>query len=96
MPVGFNISGARSHLSKTWTGSPTRRRSATRCYHRGACQLERTLVLKQRENPAGAAAQVDAQYVAISLSSGSGGSAGGSSRGAVMNSEGRLKFQAAA
>jgi len=53
------------------------------------------LVLKQRVKLLDAAVQVYAQCVGVSLSSGGGVSfAGGSSGGAVMNSEEFLKFQA--
>jgi len=53
-------------------------------------------IWKQRVRPGSdAAAQVYAQHVGISLSSGgSGGSSGGSFRGVVVNSEEFLKFQA--
>jgi fatty acid synthase subunit alpha, fungi type len=94
MPGGFNISSAKSHLSKTWG--------------LGSQHADAVLLIATTMEPAkrlgseaegkvwlDAAAQVDAQRVGISLSSGgSGSSAGGSSGGAVMNSEEFLKFQA--
>ena len=94
MPGGFNISSAKSHLSKTWGLGPQR--------------ADAVLLIATTMEPAkrlgseaegkvwlDAAAQAYAQCVGISLSSGgSGSSAGGSSGGAVMNSEEFLKFQA--
>ena len=38
MPGGLNITGAISYLLEAWAGTPTRRRSATHCYHQGARQ----------------------------------------------------------
>ena len=93
MPGGFNISSAKSHLSKTWGLGP-------QC-------ADTVLLIATTMEPAkhlgskaegkvwlDAAAQAYAQCVGISLSSGSSSSsAGGSSGGAVMNSEEFLKFQ---
>ena len=58
--------------------------------------LPNAFIQKQRVRPGfDATAQVYAQRVGISLSSGgSGSSSGGSSRGVVVNSEEFLKFQA--
>jgi 3-oxoacyl-ACP reductase-like protein len=93
MPGGFNISSAKSHLSKTWGLGPQRADAVL--------LIASTMELAKRlgseaEGKAwlDAAAQVYARRVGISPSSGGGGSsAGGSSRGAAMNSEEFLKFQ---
>jgi 3-oxoacyl-ACP reductase-like protein len=91
MPGGFNISSAKAHLSKTW-GLGSQRADAVLLV---ATTMEPTKRLgSEAEGKAwlDAAAQVYAQRVGISLSAGGGGFAGGSSRGAVMNSEEFLKF----
>jgi fatty acid synthase subunit beta len=92
MPGGFNISSAKSHLSKTW-GLGSQRANAVLLI---ATTMEPAKHLgSEAEGKAwlDAAAQVYAQRVGISLSSGgSGSSAGGSSGGAVMNSVEFLKF----
>ena len=94
MPGGFNISSAKSHLSKTWGLGPQRANTMLLI----ATTMEPAKCLgSEAEGKVwlDAAAQAYAQCVGISLSSGSSGSsAGGSSRGAVMNSEEFLKFQA--
>jgi fatty acid synthase subunit alpha len=94
MPGGFNISSAKFHLSKTWGLGPQRADAVLLI----ATTMEPAKRLgSEAEGKAwlDAAAQVYAQRVGISLSSGGGGgSAGGSSGGAVMNSEEFLKFQA--
>jgi len=96
MPGGFNISSAKSHLSKTWGLGPQRADAVLLT----ATTMEPAKRLgSEAEGKAwlDAAAQVYAQRVGISLSSGGGGgggSTGGSSGGAVMNSEEFLKFQA--
>ena len=93
MPGGFNISSAKAHLSKTWGLGPQRADVVLLI----ATTMEPAKRLgSEAEGKAwlDAAAQVYAQRVGISLSSGGGGgSAGGSSGGAVMNSEEFLKFQ---
>jgi fatty acid synthase subunit alpha len=94
MPGGFNISSEKSHLSKTWGLGPQRANAVL--------LIATTMELAKHlgSEAAGkawldAAAQVYAQCVGISLSSGGGGSSvGGSFRGAVMNSKEFLKFQA--
>lgn len=95
MPGGFNISSAKFHLSKT-RGLGHQRADAVLL---NATTIEPAKRLgSEAEGKARlyAAAQVYAQRVGISLSSGggSGGFAGSSSRGAVMNSEEFLKFRA--
>ena len=94
MPGGFNISSAKSHLSKTWGLGPQRADAVLLI----ATTMEPAKRLgSEAEGKAwlDAAAQVYAQRAGISLSSGGAdGSAGGSSGGAVMNSEEFLKFQA--
>jgi 3-oxoacyl-ACP reductase-like protein len=94
MPGGFNISSAKSHLSKTWGLGPQRADAVLLI----ATTMEPTKRLgSEAEGKAwlDAAAQVYAQHVGISLSSGgNGSSAGDSSGGAVTNSEEFLKFQA--
>ena len=94
MPGGFNISSAKAHLSKTWGLGPQRADAVLLV----ATTMEPAKRLgSEAEGKAwlDSAAQVYAQRVGISLSTGGGGgSAGGSSGGAVMNSEEFLKFQA--
>lgn len=94
MPGGFNISSAKAHLSKTW-GLGSQRADAVLLV---ATTMEPAKRLgSEAEGKAwlDAAAQVYAQRVGITLSTGSSaGGAGGSSGGAVMNSEEFLKFQA--
>jgi fatty acid synthase subunit alpha, fungi type len=94
MPGGFNISSAKSHLSETWGLGPQRADALLLI----ATTMEPAKRLgSEAEGKAwlNAAAQVYAQRVGISLSSGGGGgSAGSSSGGAVMISEEFLKFQA--
>ena len=94
MPGGFSISSAKSHLSKTWGLGPQRADAVLLI----ATTMEPAKRLgSESEGKAwlDAAAQVYAQRVGISLSTGAaGGAAGGSSGGAVMNSEEFLKFQA--
>jgi len=94
MPGGFNISSAKAHLSKTWGLGPQRADAVLLV----ATTMEPAKRLgSEAEGKAwlDAAAQVYAQRVGISLSTGGGGgSTGGSSGGAVMNSEEFLKFQA--
>jgi len=93
MPGGFNISNAKAHLSKTWGLGPQRADAILLI----ATTMEPAKRLgSESEGKAwlDAAAQVYAQRVGISLSSGgTSGAAGGSSGGAVMNSEEFLKFQ---
>ena len=91
MPGGFKISSAKAHLSKMW-GLGSQRTDAVLLV---ATAMEPTKRLgSEAEGKAwlDAAAQVYAQRVGISLSAGGGGFAGGSSRGAVINSEEFLKF----
>jgi fatty acid synthase subunit alpha len=94
MPGGFNISSAKAHLSKTWGLGPQRADAVLLV----ATTMEPAKRLgSEVEGKAwlDTAAQVYAERVGISLSTGGGGgSAGGSSGGAVMNSEEFLKFQA--
>ena len=94
MPGGFNISSAKSHLSKTWGLGPQRADAVLLI----ATTMEPAKRLgSEAEGKAwlDAATQVYAQRVGISLSSGGGGGgSAGSSGGAVMNSEEFLKFQA--
>lgn len=94
MPGGFNISSAKAHLSKTW-GLGSQRADAVLLF---ATTMEPAKRLgSEGEGKAwlDAAAQVYAQRVGVTLSTGAaGGAAGGSSGGAVMNSEEFLKFQA--
>ena len=94
MPGGFNISSAKAHLLKTW-GLGSQRADAVLLV---ATTMEPTKRLgSDTEGKAwlDAAAQVYAQRVGVTLSTGAaGGAAGGSSGGAVMNSEEFLKFQA--
>ncbi|KAI9439787.1 fatty acid synthase [Lactarius indigo] len=94
MPGGFNISSAKAHLSKTWGLGPQRADAVL--------LVATTMEPAKRLGSEGegktwldAAAQIYAQRVGITLSSGAAsGAAGGSSGGAVMNSEEFLKFQA--
>ncbi len=93
MPGGFNISSAKSHLSKTWGLGPQRADTVLLI----ATTMEPAKRLgSEAEGKAwlDAAAQVYAQRVGISLSTGGGGGSAGGSSGAVMNSEEFLKFQA--
>jgi len=91
---GFDILSAKAHLSKTW-GLSLQRADAVLLV---ATTMEPTKRLgSEAEGKAwlDAAAQVYAQRVGISLSTGGGsGSSGGSSGGAIMNSEEFLRFQA--
>jgi fatty acid synthase subunit alpha, fungi type len=94
MPGGFNILSAKFHLSKTRGLGPQRADAVLL----NATTIEPAKRLSSKAEGKAwlyAAAQVYAQCVGISLSSG-GGSSGfaGSSSGAVMNSEEFLKFQA--
>ena len=94
MPGGFNISSAKAHLSKTW-GLGTQRADAVLLIATTMEPAKRLGSEVEGKAWLDAAAQVYAQRVGISLSTGGGGgSAGGSSGGAVMNSEEFLKFQA--
>jgi len=92
MPGGFNISSAKAHLSKTWGLGPQRADAVLLV----ATTMEPAKRLgSEVEGKAwlDTAAQVYAERVGISLSTGGGGgSAGGSPGGAVMNSEEFLKF----
>ena len=94
MPGGFNISSAKGHLSKTWGLGPQRADAVLLI----ATTMEPSKRLgSEAEGKAwlDAAAQVYAQRVGITLTTGGGGGSGGSSSGgAVMNSEEFLKFQA--
>ena len=91
---GFNISSAKTHLSKTW-GLGSQHADAVLLV---ATTMEPAKCLASEAEGKtwlDAAAQVYAQRVGISLSTGGGvGSTGGSSGGAVMVSEEFLKFQA--
>lgn len=95
MPGGFNLSSAKSHLSKTWGLGPFRTD--------GALLLGVTMEPPKRLASEGEAkawldsvVAVYAQQAGISLSSGGGGAAGGGGGGggAVINSEEFIKFQA--
>ncbi|KAI0264369.1 fatty acid synthase [Gloeopeniophorella convolvens] len=95
MPGGFNMSSTKAHLNKTWGLGPQRADAVLLV----ATTMEPPKRLgSEAEGKAwlDAAAQVYAQRVGISLSSGGGGgsTASGASGGAVMNSEEFLKFQA--
>jgi fatty acid synthase subunit alpha, fungi type len=94
MPSGFNISSAKAHLSKAWGLGPQRPDAMVLI----ATTMEPVKPLgSEAEGKAwlDAAAQVHAQRVGITLSTGGSGSgAGGSSGSAAMNSEEFLKFQA--
>jgi fatty acid synthase subunit alpha len=94
MPGGFNISSAKAHLSKTW-GLGSQRADAVLLIATTMEPAKRLGSESEGKAWLDAAAQVYAQRVGISLSTGgAGGGAGGSSGGAVMNSEEFLKFQA--
>jgi fatty acid synthase subunit alpha, fungi type len=94
MPGGFNISSAKAHLSKGWGLGPQRADAVLLI----ATTMEPVKRLgSEAEGKAwlDAAAQVYAQRVGITLSTGGSGSgSGGSSGSAVMNSGDFLKFQA--
>jgi malonyl CoA-acyl carrier protein transacylase len=94
MPGGFNISSAKTHLSKTW-GLGSQRADAVLLVATTMEPAKRLGSESEGKAWLDAAAQVYAQRMGISLSvAGAGGSTGGSSGGAVMNSEEFLKFQA--
>ncbi|KAF8271214.1 fatty acid synthase [Lactarius quietus] len=94
MPGGFNISSAKAHLSKTWGLGP-QRADAVLLFATTMEPAKRLGSESEGKAWLDAAAQVYAQRVGITLSTGAaGGAAGGSSGGAVMNSEEFLKFQA--
>ena len=92
MPGGFNISSVKAYLSKTW--GPDSQRADTMLLIATTMEPAKRLG-SEAEGKAwlNTAAQVYAQCVGISLSTGSGGSAGGSYEEAVMNSEEYLKLQ---
>jgi fatty acid synthase subunit alpha len=94
MPGGFNTSSAKAHLLKTWGLGPQRADAVLLV----ATTMEPAKRLgsdSEGKSWLDAAAQVYAQRVGVTLSTGAaGGAAGGSSGGAVMNSEEFLKFQA--